>query len=171
LVQGEGRTIGAYTVTFVSGVVVPALSVLDLPGAVGDRAVIQMPVDAEGEHYFVVSGISAEPVFLRNGQPMITPAGYRFEFLGQVEAAGIEVKRDPGDTFIWVGVIMALAGLAMTFYVPRRRLWVKVTPERTYMAGIAERTTRFSRELRLMGAQLGAPDALQPADTDRHDDW
>jgi hypothetical protein len=32
------------------------------------------------------------------------------------------------------------------------------------MAGVAERTTRFSRELRLMGAELGAKDALQPGD-------
>jgi hypothetical protein len=61
---------------------------------------------------------------------------------------------------------MAIVGLGVTFYVPRRRLWVKVTEGRTYLAGIAERTTRFSRELRLMGAELGARDALLPGDRD-----
>lgn len=45
---------------------------------------------------------------------------------------------------------MAMVGLAITFYVPRRRLWVKVTPARTYMAGVAEKTTRLGREMRLM---------------------
>ena len=62
---------------------------------------------------------------------------------------------------------MAMVGLTMTFYVPRRRLWVKVTPARTYMAGIAEKTTRLGREMRLMGAQLGSRDALQDGDTSR----
>jgi len=61
---------------------------------------------------------------------------------------------------------MALVGLAVTFYVPRRRLWVRVTPTRTQLAGVAERTTRFGRELRRLGAELGAPDALLPEDVE-----
>ena len=74
--------------------------------------------------------------------------------VGRVEASGVSVRRDPGDTFIWLAVGMAIVGLAITFYVPRRRLWVKVTDSRTYLAGVAERTTRFGRELRFMGASL-----------------
>ena len=66
-------------------------------------------------------------------------------------------------------VAMAIIGLAITFYIPRRRVWVKVTGSRTYMAGIAERTSRFSRELRRLGAELGSQDALQPGDLDRGD--
>jgi hypothetical protein len=64
---------------------------------------------------------------------------------------------------------MAIVGLAITFYVPRRRLWVKVGTERTQIAGVAEKTTRLDRELRLMGAELGAADALKPGDLER--DW
>ena len=45
------------------------------------------------------------------------------------------------------------------------RLWLKVTPARTYVAGVAEKTTRLGRELRLMGAELGSRDALRPGDT------
>ena len=100
---------------------------------------------------------------LRSGEPLETGTNsYTFE--GRVEGAGIDVRRDPGDTFIWIAVVMALVGLSITFYVPRRRLWVKVTGERTQIAGIAEKTTRLGRELRLMGAELGAEDALQPGD-------
>ena len=58
---------------------------------------------------------------------------------------------------------MAIVGLAITFYVPRRRLWVKVTTAGA-LAGVAERTTRFGRELRLLGAALGSKDALLPED-------
>jgi hypothetical protein len=41
---------------------------------------------------------------------------------------------------------------------------VKVEEGRTAMAGVAERTTRFGRELRLMGQALGAEDAVLPGD-------
>ena len=98
------------------------------------------------------------------GQAVRTSGGFTYEMVGRVEASGVSVRRDPGDTFIWVAVGMAIVGLAITFYVPRRRLWVKVTDSRTYLAGVAERTTRFGRELRFMGASLGARDALQPGD-------
>ena len=53
-------------------------------------------------------------------------------------------RRDPGDTFVWIAVGMGMIGLGITFYVPRRRLWVKVTPSRTYIAGIAERTAALA---------------------------
>src|SRR5690606_25204686 len=98
--------------------------------------------------------------------PATVENGYTYEFRGQVEAAGINVRQDPGHTFIWVAVGMAMVGLGITFYVPRRRLWVRVTPGRTFFAGQAEKTTRLGRELRLMGAELGSRDALRPEDLD-----
>ena len=81
----------------------------------------------------------------------------------------VSVRRDPGDTFIWLAVGMAVVGLAITFYIPRRRIWVKVTPTRTYMAGIAEKTTRLGREMRFMGAELGAENVLLESDTRREE--
>jgi hypothetical protein len=65
---------------------------------------------------------------------------------------------------------MAMVGLALTFYLPRRRLWVKVTPTRVSMAGMAERTARFSREMRLLGHELGSRDAARPEDLTRGED-
>jgi cytochrome c biogenesis protein len=125
-----------------------------------------MPLGGDGRPYLLVNGIDERNVILEQGKAVTTPSGYTYLFQGRVEASGVSVRRDPGDTFIWIAVAMAMVGLAITFYVPRRRLWVKVTPARTYMAGIAEKTTRFSRELRLMGRDLGAADALQPGDLD-----
>jgi len=69
------------------------------------------------------------------------------------------VRRDPGSWLIWVATALLLGGLVVTFYVPRRRLWLKVTPGRTLAAGIAERTAPLSAEieqlLREARAQVG----------------
>ena len=127
-------------------------------------ATVQMVDDRAGNSYLFVTGIDAENVVLTGGQAVRTSGGFTYEFGGRIEASGVSVRRDPGDTFIWLAVGMAVIGLAITFYVPRRRLWVKVTDSRTYLAGVAERTTRFGRELRFMGVALGARDALRPGD-------
>jgi cytochrome c biogenesis protein ResB len=141
-----------------------------MPGATNEAgATVQMPNGPNGEPYLYVVGIDPNPIVLGKDMPVTTDAGYTFTFRGQVEASGVSVRRDPGDTFIWVAVGMAIVGLAVTFYVPRRRLWVKVTPGRTYMAGIAEKTTRLGREMRFMGAELGAEGVLLESDTRREE--
>ncbi len=166
LSPGMAGTVGEYRVEFRQPRAIPAMQIDDMPGAVsGDGTVVaQMPAGRDGRPYLFVSGIDSDNVELAVDQAVRTPGGYTYTFGGRVEAAGLSVRRDPGDTFIWVAVAMAMAGLSITFYVPRRRLWVKVTPSRTYLAGMAERTTRFGRELRLIGAELGARDVLLPGD-------
>jgi cytochrome c biogenesis protein len=166
LSPGDSATLGSYRVELLGGHDIPAVRIDDMPGADGGNVVIQMPVGGDGRPYLFATGLEAANLAISEGQAVTSRSGYTYTFGGRVEASGVSVKRDPGDTFIWVAVGMAVIGLAITFYVPRRRLWVKVTPSRTWMAGIAERTTRFSRELRLMGAELGAPDALEPRDLD-----
>ena len=157
-----------YSVTFTGAEAVPAMRIGDMPGAVTEdgTVTVQMLRDTAGEAYLYVVGIDIDDQALPAGEPVETE-NFRYTFAGQLEGAGIDIKRDPGDTFIWVAVGMAVVGLAITFYVPRRRLWVKVTGEHTQIAGIAEKTTRLDRELRLMGAELGASDALRPGDLQR----
>ncbi len=165
IAPGESVLAGTYRIALVGARSIPAIQVFDMPGALNDAgAIVQMPNAANGEPYLYVVGIDQEPVVLGKDAPVKTDAGYTFTFRGQVEASGVSVRRDPGDTFIWLAVGMAIIGLAITFYVPRRRLWVKVTPTRTYMAGIAEKTTRLGREMRLMGAELGDESVLLEAD-------
>jgi cytochrome c biogenesis protein len=172
LTVGEAHTLvagpdTAYRIAFTGIEAIPAIRIADMPGADGETGVVvQMPAGDDGQPYLVVSGIDEDPALLTPGRRYTNNQGYTYTFGGRLEGAGINVKRDPGDTFIWVAVAMALAGLAITFYVPRRRLWVKITPDRTQMAGIAERTTRFGRELRRFGAELGSRDALLPEDVE-----
>ncbi len=167
LLPGESVTTGSgYKIDYTDWAIIPAVRVLDMPGSLEGGAVIQMPTDQAGVPYLFISGVDQRGLALIEARPEANSAGYAYEFQGKVDGAGINVRRDPGDTFIWLAVGMALVGLSMTFYVPRRRLWVRVTSERTNLAGIAERTTRFDREMRLLGAELGSDDALLPEDTE-----
>ncbi len=170
LAPGESATSGGYRFDFLEARAIPALTIADMPGAIDDRVTVQMPTGGDGKPYLLISGLSDAPLVLTRDVPVKNEQGYTYTFGGQLEASGVSVRRDPGDTFIWIAVAMAMVGLATTFYVPRRRLWVKVTPARTYMAGIAERTTRFSRELRLLGRDLGSRDAARPEDLARGED-
>lgn len=163
---GDAVQDGPYRITYSGARSIPAVRVRDMPGAITDdgAVVVQMPTDGKGNSYLFVTGIDQDNVALTLGAPVTAPNGDSYAFDGRVEASGVSVKRDPGSTFIWVAVGMAVIGLGITFYVPRRRLWVKVSDGRAQMAGVAERTARFSRELRMMGAALGSRDALLPED-------
>lgn len=165
LAINEPLEVQGYNITWLRAVAIPALQVNDMPGATGDQVTLQMPVDANGDPYLVISGVDKDAIVAGPDELVSTTSGYAYEFGGRVEASGINIRRDPGDTFIWLAVGMAMIGLGMTFYIPRRRLWIKVDGDRTYLAGLAERSTRFGRELRMIGADLGAKDALIPADT------
>jgi hypothetical protein len=37
-------------------------------------------------------------------------------------------KRDPGQGVIWLAFGLLIAGLAITFYFPRRRVWARLSP-------------------------------------------
>ena len=164
---GEVVETPAHRIAFRGIATVPAIPVLDMPrGETVGVVNVQMPEGGNGRPYLFISNIDAGNVVIVEGGTVETASGYRYRFEGRVDASGIDVRRDPGDLFIWVAVGMAMLGLGVTFYVPRRRLWVRVRGQRTQLAGIAARTTRFGRELRHMGAELGARDALLPEDRD-----
>jgi cytochrome c biogenesis protein len=56
-------------------------------------------------------------------------------------------KRDPGQPIIWGAFITLLAGLAVTFYLPRRRVWAKLARDgRLDLVGRADRQVDFDRE-------------------------
>lgn len=133
---------------------IPSRQVVDLPGVVDGMATVQMPRDAVGQPYLFLVGVDERPVALLPGESATTAAGYTYTFVAPVEGAGIDVRRDPGGIFVWVAVGLALVGLSLTFYVPRRRLWVRILPDRVDFAGLADRMSRFDRELVRLAAEL-----------------
>jgi cytochrome c biogenesis protein ResB len=70
---------------------------------------------------------------------------------------GIAVKRDSGAWFIWIATAMLVGGLAVTFYVPRRRLWLRLTPSATQVASLAEKSGGFENDMRILAHRLGVP--------------
>jgi cytochrome c biogenesis protein ResB len=119
----------------------------------------------DGPPTLSVVGVSAIVLNLEPGQAA-SVGDYEYTFVGQREFAGIKVKRDRSDNLIWVGTGLLLGGLGITFYVPRRRLWAKITPERTYLAGVAGHLANFRREMGKLGAEAGSPDAAQEEESD-----
>jgi cytochrome c biogenesis protein len=121
-------------------------------------ALLQIAEDASGTVYLDMLNMGNRDVEmgrfqLEPGQSQ-TVGNYEYTFEGRREYTGILVKRDPGSWFIWTATALLMAGLLLTFYVPRRRLWVKVTPEQTYLAGLAERTAHLGEELQELGTEM-----------------
>jgi hypothetical protein len=52
------------------------------------------------------------------------------------------------------------------FYVPRRRLWAKMTGDRIYLAGVAGRLVDLRCEVAKLGAEAGSLDAMQEEEQD-----
>lgn len=154
---GDEVALQTGTIRYSGPASIPAIQVDDMPGA-SPGATVQMFDEAPGRAALLVDGVDSGNVVLVPGEEYVASNGYRYTFGGRIEASGLDVRRDPGDTFVWIAVGMGMVGLGITFYVPRRRLWVKVTLSRTYIAGIAERTTRLGAELERMGADLRSQD-------------
>ena len=118
---GETVDTGRHRIAFRGIASVPAIPVLDMPrGQTVGVVNVQMPEDANGRPFLFITDIDAGNVVIAEGATVETSSGYRYRFGGRVDASGIDVRRDPGDTFIWVAVGLAMLGLGVTFYVPRR---------------------------------------------------
>ena len=62
------------------------------------------------------------------GQTATLPGGYgSVTFDGYVSWVNIQVSRNAGKEFVLAGAMLALAGLLLSLYVRRRRVWVRAT--------------------------------------------
>ena len=50
-------------------------------------------------------------------------------------------KKDPGQGFIWTAFALLISGIAITFYLPRRRIWTRLSPAGELAIGA--RTDRY----------------------------
>lgn len=74
-------------------------------------------------------------------------------------------KRDPGQPIVWGAFAALLLGLAITFYLPRRRVWARLGADgRLDLVGRADRQVDFDRELgSLVDALVVARAAQSPS--------
>lgn len=126
---------------------------------------VSVPPTVDGPPTLVIVGLGPNVLDLAPGESSVL-GDYEYTFLGQREFAGIQVKRDRSDNLIWAGAGLLLLGLGITFYVPRRRLWVKITGDRTYLAGVAGHRGNLRREMAKLGAEAGSPDATEEEEQD-----
>ena len=159
LAEGESRRTDGLEFTFTELTGLPSIVAPGLPGD-SEASLVVLSEAPDGAPYLTVLGaVDGRALTLYPDQPVeIGDKEYLFE--GRREFAGIEVRRDPGANFIWVGVGLLLAGLLVTFYVPRLRLWARIRDDEIVIAGLAENSGAFQSEARRLAKELGgAPDA------------
>jgi cytochrome c biogenesis protein len=148
-------SLGDLRIEFTDVVGIPATYGL-APPASDSPVLIQLVGDPDGERHVMITAADQPTLQLAEGEPVVYD-GREYTFLGTREFAGISVKRDPGAWFIWSATAMLLIGLAITFYVPRRRLWLKLTRDGTYVAALAEKSGGFEKEMRRLAERTGLP--------------
>jgi hypothetical protein len=116
-------------------------------------------------------GLGDVPRFdLDAGQSRVV-GDYEYAFLGPREFTGLNLRRDPGGTVFWVAIVMGVLALLTTFFVPRRRIWARVTDDRTQLAGLATHGVDMTqREFRGLARDIGAPGVDPPA-PEEGEDW
>lgn len=138
-----------------SGVVLLEMSNVVRGTETASEGTAMEPAVGSGPPQLTIIGLQPQAVSLRQGDS-VEIDGYEYSFLGRREFAGIQVKRDRSDYLVWLGAGLLIAGLMVTFWVPRRRLWAKITPARTYLAGQAGRLVDVEKEMADMARQEAA---------------
>lgn len=108
-----------------------------------------------GPPRLTMSGLGAQAVTLEPGES-VDLGGYEYSFLGQREFSGINVKRDRSNYLVWSGAGMIVVGLMITFWVPRRRLWAKISSGGSALAGQAPGHARYAEEMRRLALRAGS---------------
>jgi cytochrome c biogenesis protein len=78
----------------------------------------------------VYQGSASTPIAIEvvdQGQP-VSVAGLDFTFLRERQFTGLIASRDPGAPLVWLGTFLLVAGVALVFFFPARRLWARVRP-------------------------------------------
>jgi cytochrome c biogenesis protein ResB len=186
LAEGETAESSGLSISYQRMDLVPTGFVLDLPlpesvGGGEGAAAFQLSnvvygtdttsegtsVDApsQGEPELTIAGLEAQALALSEGDSA-TIGDYEYTFERQSEFSGIDVRRDRSDYFVWIGAVAIVIGLMITFWVPRRRLWAKITSVGSALAGQAAGPSDYTSELRKLAAKAGADLPEEPEDDD-----
>jgi cytochrome c biogenesis protein len=67
--------------------------------------------------------------------PKFNPSAYKpfklaLDDLGSVAYTGLQVTRDPGVVYVFIGFAMIIIGLFLTFFTSHKKFWIRVTSEK-----------------------------------------
>lgn len=94
-----------------------------------------------------------DAVQLRRGDEKVSDAlGISVTLADFGEYTLLIAKRDPGQGIVWAAFLCLIAGITITFYRPRRRIWARLAP--TGRLGLVFRADRYVDVEREFGALL-----------------
>ena len=119
--------------------------VLDRDEAGGGRLTIvgtDGTLDASGS----ILPVFADQVGLGGATDPRTTAGYTVTWTQAGAFTGLVIKKDPGQPFIWLAFLSLISGIVLSFYFPRRRIWLRRVGRRVEVAMLADRYVDAPRE-------------------------
>jgi cytochrome c biogenesis protein len=94
-----------------------------------------------------------DAVQLRRGEEKVSDAlGISVTLADFGEYTLLIAKRDPGQGIVWAAFLCLIAGITITFYRPRRRIWARLAPDGRL--GLVFRADRYVDVEREFGALL-----------------
>ena len=116
---------------------------LSVPGRDGTGLQLLLRPETDGTGvllvlpYRVVGEESDGTPVVEDGFPLALKAGEASPAQGTDFSVGVRgfgeytlliAKKDPGQGIVWTAFALLITGLAITFYLPRRRIWARVSP-------------------------------------------
>jgi cytochrome c biogenesis protein len=85
---------------------------------------------------------------LRRGDSATNPnVDFSIELQSFADYTLVIAKKDPGQGIVWLAFGSLISGILITFYLPRRRVWLRFGPERQVsIVGRSDRYVDFNRE-------------------------
>jgi cytochrome c biogenesis protein len=85
---------------------------------------------------------------LRRGDSGTNPnVDFSIELRSFADYTLVIAKKDPGQGIVWLAFASLISGILITFYLPRRRVWLRFGPDRRVsIVGRSDRYVDFNRE-------------------------
>jgi len=163
--EGSAQSTGGLTWRFVETQALPSTIESTIPGSSPNTAVVLAETPGGTPYLTMLGSVDGQALTLYPNQP-VRVGDSEYTFVGRREFAGISVTRDPGANLIWIATGLLIAGLLVTFYVPRLRIWARVRSDGVVIAAQAERRGPFREEMKRIEKELAA---LQTAKREQGD--
>lgn len=75
-----------------------------------------------------------------------TVGDYQVTYKSFAQFTGLRVVKDPGVPIVWLACTLLVVGICLTLYLPRRRIWGRITGQELSIAGTADKTVNFRPE-------------------------
>jgi cytochrome c biogenesis protein len=119
----------------------------------GRGVVLVLPyrILGEGTDGPIVQNLAAVTL-LRGDTRVSDELGVSLELTDFGEYTLLIAKRDPGQGIVWLAFASLITGIAITFYLPRRRIWARIKPDG--QVGLVWRADRYVDAEREFGRLL-----------------